>query len=118
MRAYINHSLKEPQMLHPRITAVRAHGTLVRHRLTEVDASILEAIDPWKYLCPNHAAQRIIARIGATIVNVTRSDRRDHPILVQRNLCISKCALVSVGARDDVFCSRLNPLYGSAAAFF
>src|SRR5207249_9742018 len=50
VRADINNALQEPQMLHPRISAIRTYGALVGHGLAEINASILEAIDARQYL--------------------------------------------------------------------
>src|SRR5581483_6749815 len=117
MRADVDHALQEPEMLHARISAIRADRTLVGHRLCEVNARTLEPINSRKYLRPNHAAERLIWRIGSAIVDMARRNSRDHAILVQSNPRVPKGALVAVRARCHVLGPGLHPLDRAASGF-
>ena len=97
-------------MLHARVAAVGPNGTLVGHRLAEVDANVLQAIRGGRHLRPDDAAQRLVARIGAAVVDVPRIDREDHAILVERDPRVAEGALVAVRARGHVLGARLGPL--------
>src|SRR6266852_5622826 len=105
-------------MLHPRVATVWSHGTFVGYRLAEIDARIPEAVNTRKNLCPDHATEGLIARIGTTIINVARVDRGDDAIFVQCHSRVAEGPLVAVRARDDVLGARLYPLDGAAAGFF
>ena len=70
MRADIHHAFQKPKMLHARIAAIGPYGALVADRLGEINARILEAIDAGKNLRPNDAAERLVARISAAIINM------------------------------------------------
>ena len=118
MRANIHNSFQEPQVLHPRIAAIRANRTLVRYRLAEIDARIPEAVDAGKNLRPDHAAQWLIARIGTAIINVAGVDCHDDSVFVQSDTRVAECPLVAVCARDVVLGARLDPLHRAAARFF
>src|ERR1700676_3621856 len=96
--ADVNDALQKPEMLHARISPIRTDGTLIGDGLPEIDASVLEAIDPTENLRPDHAAQGLIARVGSAVVDVSRVDRRDDAILVEGHACVSKSALVAVSA--------------------
>ena len=70
MRAEIHHAFQKPKMLHARVTAVGANGAFVADRLGEINARILEAIDAGKNLRPDDAAERLVARISAAIIDM------------------------------------------------
>src|SRR5207245_8656683 len=72
--ADVDDALQEPEVLHARITPIGANGTFVGDRLPEIDASVLEPIYTTENLRPDHAAQGLIARIGAAVVDVSRVD--------------------------------------------
>src|SRR5580698_9569435 len=117
MGADVDHTLQEPQMLHTGVPAVGADGAFVGDGLREINAGILEAIHAGKYLRPNDAAQRFVARIGAAIVNVARGDGSDHTVLVEGDAGVAESSLVAVGARSDVFGPRLHPFHRASVSF-
>src|SRR5216684_3727576 len=69
--ADIEHSLHEPELLHARVAAIRSHGALVGHYLVHLDAHAFNAIRAGQHLRPDDAAQRLVPRIGAAIIDVT-----------------------------------------------
>src|SRR5258708_38812518 len=69
--ADIEHALHEPELLHARVTAIRSHGALVGHYLLHVDPHAFNTIRAGQHLRPNDAAQRLVPRIGAAIIDVT-----------------------------------------------
>ena len=114
--ADIDDALQKPQVLHARIAAIGADRTLVGDRLREIDAGILETIDAGKHLRPDHAAQRLVARISAAIVDMPRVNRGDDAILVQRDAGVAKGPFVAVRARSHVLGARFHPLDGTPAS--
>src|SRR5208282_2808813 len=96
--ADIDDTLQKPEVLHARVSAIGADGTLVGDRLPEIDASVLETIDPTEDLRPDHAAQGFIAWVGAAVVNVARIDGGDDAVLGEGYACVAESALVAVSA--------------------
>src|SRR5258708_29541401 len=105
-------------VLHARVSAIGAYGTLVGDGLPEIDASVLEPIHATENLRPDHAAQRLIARVGTAVVDVSRVDRRDDAILVEGHACVSKSPLVAVSARNHVLGAGFDPLDGPSTGLF
>src|ERR1700733_1516222 len=105
-------------MLHAGVSAIRADRTLIRDCLREVYACILEAINPWKDLRPDHVAQRFVPGIRAAVIDVSRDNRGNHAILIESGTSVEKSPLVTVGARSDVFRARLHPLDWTSPSFF
>src|SRR5258708_32609194 len=89
-------------MLHARVSAIGAYGTLVGDGLPEIDASVLETIHPTENLRPDHAAQGLIARVGAAVVDVARVDGGDDSVFVEGYARVAGGALVAVSARNHV----------------
>ena len=71
MAADVDDTFQKPQMLHARISAIGADWTLIRDRLREVDACILEAIDTGEHLRPDHASQRLVAWVCTAIIDMS-----------------------------------------------
>src|SRR5271157_4250879 len=113
----VHDALQKPQVLHARVAAIRADGALVADRLCELDTSVLEAIRAAEYLGINHAAQGFVARISAAIINVPRSDRGDHSVLVEGDARVAEDALVSVRARGHVLGAGFHPFHRTSAGF-
>ena len=107
MGADVEHALQKPQVLHARIAAIGADGTLVGDDLREVDAQIFQAIGCRRDLRPDDAAQRLIARISAAVVDVPRVDGKDDAVLVERDARVAEGALVAVRAGGHVLGARL-----------
>src|SRR5713226_7859513 len=105
-------------MLHPRIAAVRADGTLVGDGLREIDTRILETVDAGKDLCPNHATERLVAGIRAAVVDVPRSDPCDNSVPIEGHARVAKRALVPVGAGNVVLRACFDPFHGPSAGLF
>ena len=101
-------------MLHARIAAVRADGTLVRDHLGEIDAQVFQAVGRGRHLRPDHAAQRLVARISAAIVNVPGIDGENNAVFVERHARVAERPLVAMRARYHVLGARLRPLDGRA----
>ena len=68
-------------------------------------------------MCPNHAAERLIPRKPAAIVNVFRIDCQNNAVLVQRRARVEKHTFVAVRARLHVLDARLDPLHPTPARF-
>ena len=68
-------------------------------------------------LRPDDAAQRLIARISAAVVDVPRVDGKNDAVLVERDAGVAEGALVAVRARGHVLGARLRPLDGRALSF-
>ena len=117
MGADVEHALQKPQMLHARIAAIGTDGTLVGDDLREVDAQVLQPIGRGRHLRPDDAAQRLVARISAAIVDVPGVDGENHAVFVERHARVAKRALVAVRARGHVLGARLRPLDGRAVGF-
>jgi hypothetical protein len=98
VRADVDEALQEPEMLHARVSAIRADGTFIRDCLAEIDASILESIDPAENLRPDHATQRLIARVSAAVINVARGEGGDDAVFVESDTRVAEGALVAMGA--------------------
>src|SRR5277367_2109446 len=116
MPADVNHPLQEPQVLHARVSAIGADWTFIRDRLSEVDPRILKAIHSRKYLRPDHASQRLVARISAAIINMSRDQAGDHTVLIKRDPGIAEGPFIAMGARRNVFGARLHPFHRSSAS--
>ena len=115
--ANVDHALQEPQVLHAGVAAIGADRTFVGDRLREIDARILEAINAGKHLRPDHAAQRLVARIGAAVVDVAGREGGDHAVLVEGDSSVAESSLIAVGARSDVLGARFHPLDRASAGF-
>src|SRR6266568_973532 len=105
-------------MLHPRIAAVWADGTLVGDGLREIDTRILETVDAGKDLCPNHATERLVARVRAAVVDVPRSDPCDNSVPIEGHARVAKRALVPVGAGNVVLRACFDPFHRPPAGLF
>src|SRR4051812_31556509 len=115
--ANVDAALQEPQVLHARISTIGTDGTLIRDDLSEIDARILEPVDARKDLRPDHATERLIARVSAAVVKVSRLNAGDHAIRVQGDTRIEERTLVPVRARLHVLGTSLCPLDGLTAGF-
>src|SRR5262249_33662437 len=102
---------KKPQMLHARVSTVRANRAFIGHSLRKLDACILEAVNSRKHLRPDHASQRFIARICATIIDVARRNRSNNTFLVEGYTGIAECPFISMCARSHVLRPCLHPFY-------
>src|SRR5579863_7897650 len=98
MPANVDHTLQKPKVLHPRIPAIGADRTLIRNCLYKVDTRILEAIHAREHLRPDYATERLVPRISAAVINVSRRQPGDDAILIERNSRVAKGAFVAVGA--------------------
>src|SRR6266853_1406456 len=116
--ADVDDALQKPEMLHARVSAIGADGTLVGDSLPEIDASVLETIHATENLRPDHATQGLIARIGTTIVDVSRVDGGDDAALVEGYARVAEGALIAVSARNHVLGAGLDPLDGSSTGLF
>src|SRR6202142_2399926 len=105
-------------MLHARISAVRADGAFIRDRLPEINARIPKAINAAKNLRPDHAPKRLIAWISSAVVDVSRVNRRDNAVLVERHAGVAKRSLVSVRARNHVLRAGFHPFDGPTTRLF
>src|SRR4029077_7299171 len=94
---------------------IGADGAFVGNGLPEIDASILESINPTENLRPDHAAQGLIARVGAAVVDVARVDGGDDTVLVEGYARVAEGALVAVSARNHVLGAGFDPLDGPSA---
>src|ERR1700723_3381163 len=115
--ADIHHPLEKPKMLHARVAAIRANRTLIRHNLRKIEARILETIRTGKNLRPNNATKRFVARKCPTIVDMTRLDRRNYAVFIERYARIKKRPLVAMRASQQMLGARLSPFHGAPAKF-
>src|SRR6266404_5754552 len=118
MGADVDDALQEPEVLHARITPIGANRTLVGDGLPEIDASVLEPIHATENLRPDHAAQRLIARVGTAVVDMARVDGGDDTLFVEGDARVSKSALVAVSARNHVLGAGFDPLDGPPTGLF
>src|SRR6266481_1628434 len=116
--ADVDDALQEPEVLHARVSAIGAYGTFVGDRLPEIDASVLETIYTTENLRPDHAAQRLIARVGTAVVDMARVDGGDDTLFVEGDARVSKSALVAVSARNHVLGAGFDPLDGPPTGLF
>src|SRR5208282_3061449 len=117
MSANVDHTLQEPQVLHARVSAIGTDRTFIRDRLGEIDACILEAIDSGKHLRPDHTTQRLVARICAAVINMSRYEPGDNTVFIKRNSGVAESPFVAVSARSNVFRARLHPLDRPSSGF-
>ena len=117
VRANIDHPLQEPQMLHTGIAAVRSDRAFIGHSLSEINAGIFEAIHPGENLRPDHATQRLVTGISATVINVPRGNGSDHVILIQRHSRVTEGALIAVGAGGHVLGACFHPFNRPSPSF-
>src|SRR5215467_3321478 len=115
MAAQIDDAFQEPQLLHPRVSAVGPHRALVRHDLGEIDAHVPDPVYTWKHLCPDNATQRLVTRVRAAVVYMARIDGGDHTLFIQSHAGVVEGPLVTMGAGLHMFGAGFGPLDGPAA---
>src|SRR5438067_1512940 len=76
----VDDPLGQPEMLHPRIAPVRRHRRFVRTDLREVDADVPPAVAPRCDLGPDDAAERLVAREGAAVVDRLDREAEHRPV--------------------------------------
>ena len=70
-----------------------------------------------RYLRPDDAAQRLVTRVSAAIVDMPGIDREDNAVFVECHARVAKRAFVAVRARGHMLGARLRPLDGRAVSF-
>ena len=117
MRTDIDDALHEPQLLHARIPAVRHDRARVRDSLREVDTHVAQAIRRRQHLRPDHAAERLVARVRTAVVDMPRAHGGEDTIRIQRNLGVEVGAFVAMTRGEHVLRANLRPLHAPAVAF-
>src|SRR5215471_11340246 len=69
----VDHPLREPEVLHARVAAVRGDGRLVRRDLRELELDVLPAVHARRDLRPDHAAKRLVTKPRAGVVERLRT---------------------------------------------
>ena len=110
MRDDVDDPLGEPEVLHPRVAAVRRHRRLVRRHLREVDADVLPLVHPGRDLRPDDAAERLVAEVGAGVVERLRSEAEQRAVVLDGDLGLVEPALVAVRHREVEVGAPLGPL--------
>ncbi len=110
MRDDVDDPLGQPQLLHARVAAVRRHRRLVRHDLREVDADVAPAVEAGRDLRPDDAAERLVARERAAVVERRDLEAEHRPVVHDGDLDVREPALVAVSVRRVLVGAPLRPL--------
>ena len=114
MRDDVDDPLGQPEVLHPRVAAVRRDRRLVRADLREVDADVPPAVQPRRDLRPDDAAERLVARERAAVVERLHLEAGHRPVLHHADLDVEEPALVAVRVRRVLVGAPLRPLHRAA----
>ena len=114
VRDDVDHALGEPEVLHARVAAVRRHRRLVRRDLREVDADVAPLVHPRRDLGPDDAAERLVAKPGACVVERLRPEAEQRAVVLDRDLGLVEPALVAVRHRHVEVGAPFGPLHGPA----
>ena len=106
----VDHALGEPEVLHPRVAAVRRARRLVRDDLREVEPEVPPAVHARGDLRPDHAAERLVARERAGVVERLRLEAEQRAVRLDRDLDVTEPALGAVGHREVELGPPLRPL--------
>ena len=106
----VEHALREPQVLHARVAAVRAARRLVRADLGEVDADVPPAVDAGRDLRPDDAAERLIPRPGAAVVDHPRLEPEHRAVRLDRHFDVEEDPLVPVRVGRVLIGAPLRPV--------
>ena len=109
----VDHALREPEVLHPRVAAVRAARRLVRADLREVDPDVPPAVDARRDLRPDDAAERLVAGPRTAVVEHPCAEAEHRPVRLDRHLDVEEHALVAVRVRRVLVGAPLGPLHGA-----
>ncbi len=118
MGANVDHALQKPQVLHARVAAIGAHGTLICDRLRKIYAGVLETVHARENLGPDDATEGLVPGIRSAIVDMPRGDGGNHPVFVEGHTGVAKGAFIAVRAGGIVLGARFDPLNGPATCFF
>ena len=110
----VDDPLGQPQVLHARVAAVGRDGRLVRADLGEVDPDVPPAVEAGRDLRPDDAAERLVARECATVVERTHLEPGHRPVCHDPDLDVEERALVPVRVRGVLIGTPLGPLHRSA----
>ena len=109
----VDDSLCQPQVLHPRVPAVRRHRRLVGADLREVDLDVPPAVQARRHLRPDDAAERLVARERPAVVEGAHLEAGHRAVGLHRDLDVQKRALVPVRVRHVLVRAPLGPLDGA-----
>ena len=110
VRDDVDDALGEPELLHPRVPAVRRDGRLVRHRLRELEVDVAPLVHPGRDLRPDHAAERLVAEVRAGVVDRLRAEAEQRAVGLDGDLGVEEPALVAVRHRLVELGAPLRPL--------
>ena len=110
----VDDPLGQPQVLHPRVAAVRRDGRLVRADLREVDLDVPPGVHPRRHLRPDDAAERLVARERAAVVDRTHLEAGHLAVRLHGDLDVEERALVPVRVRRVLVGAPLRPLHRPA----
>lgn len=79
----VDHALGEPQVLHARVAAVGPARRLVGADLREVDAHVAPAVAAGRHLRPDDAAERLVSRVRATVVDHPRVEAEHRAVALE-----------------------------------
>src|SRR5215467_10240356 len=117
MGADIDHPLEKPEMLHAGVSAIGANRALVGENLRKLDAGVAESVGAAEDLRKDDATERLVARIGAAIIDVARGYRGDHAIFVESYFGVKESTLVAMRARNHMLRTGFDPLDRTASGF-
>ena len=106
----VDDPLGQPEVLHPRVAAVRRDRRLVRRHLREVDADVPPGVAAGRHLGPDDAAERLVAGEGAAVVERLDVEAEHRPVGLDRDLDVVEPALVAVRVRGVLVGAPLRPL--------
>ncbi len=110
----VDDPLGQPEVLHPRVAAVRGHWRLVRAGLREVDADVAPAVAARGDLGPDDAAERLVARERAAVVDRLHLEAGHLAVGLHRDLDVEEGALVPVRVGRVLVGAPLRPLHRPA----
>ena len=110
----VDDPLGQPEVLHPRVAAVRRHWRLVRAGLREVDPDVAPAVAAGGHLRPDDAAERLVARERAAVVDRLHLEAGHLAVGLHRDLDVEEGALVPVRVGRVLVGAPLRPLHRPA----
>ena len=112
MRDDVDDALSEPELLHARVAAIRRGRRFVGARLREVDAHVAPAVAAGRHLRPDDAAERLVARKRAGVVERLDPVAEHRAVGFHRHLDVQERALVAVRVGRVLVGAPLRPLHG------
>ncbi len=110
VRDDVDDPLGHPEVLHPRVAAVRRDRRLVRDDLLVVDADVAPLVHARCHLHPDRAAERLVAQERPGVVERLAAEAEQRAVGLDRDLELLEPALVAVRHRLVEVGAPLGPL--------